>query len=254
MKPQVKVFETAEELSRAAADFVARRAVEAGRAGGGFTLALSGGSTPKRLYQFLAEEPLRGAFPWGESHFFLGDERFVAPDHPESNFGMARQALLDRVPLPGGHVHPLDTAAGTVEEAARRYEEELRKVFGRSGKDRGSRPAGDFPRFDLVLLGLGPDGHTASLFPGNPVLEERRRWAVAVEAPPSYPTRERVSLTLPVLNAAACVLFLAAGREKSPLVKAILETPEKARSLYPAARVEPADGELYWFLDRQALS
>ncbi|OGG00782.1 MAG: 6-phosphogluconolactonase [Candidatus Glassbacteria bacterium RIFCSPLOWO2_12_FULL_58_11] len=252
MKPQVQVFEDVEELSRAAAEFVTRRAVEVCRAGGAFRVALSGGSTPKKLYQLLAGEPWRGSFPWEKSHFFLGDERFVAQEHPESNFGMARQALLDKVPLPAGNVHPLDSAAVSVEEAARRYEEELRKVFERGGKDRGSKPAGDFPRFDLVLLGLGPDGHTASLFPGNPVLEERRRWAAAVEAPPGYPTRERVSLTLPVINAAAYVLFLAAGREKSPIVKAILETPEKARSLYPAALVEPSAGELFWFLDRQA--
>jgi 6-phosphogluconolactonase len=242
MKPQVIGSESLEALSNAAADFLVRRAMKIVRAVGRFTLALSGGSTPQRLYEILARKPLKDRMPWQESFFFWGDERFVPADHPESNFRLAYRAMLAKVPVPESNIHPVGTDTGSAHEAAENYERDLQKFFGVNNK----------PRFDLVLLGLGADGHTASLFPGDPVLNERRHLAVAVRAPAQYTVKDRVTLTLPVLDSAACVLFLAAGREKKKVTDIILNQPEKAFNLYPAARVRPEDGELFWFTDREA--
>ncbi|HUU29633.1 MAG TPA: 6-phosphogluconolactonase [archaeon] len=242
MKPQVIGSESLEALSNAAADFLVRRAMEIVRAVGRFTLALSGGSTPQRLYEILARKPLKDRMPWQESFFFWGDERFVPADHPESNFRLAYRAMLSKVPVPESNIHPVGTGTGSAHEAAENYERDLQKFFGVNNK----------PRFDLVLLGLGADGHTASLFPGDPVLNERRHLAAAVRAPAQYAVKDRVTLTLPVLNSAACVLFLAAGREKKKMTDIILNQPQKAFRLYPAARIRPEDGELFWFTDREA--
>ena len=202
-----------------------------------FVLSLSGGSTPKALYTVLASEPFRGRFPWARTHIVFGDERFVPPDHPDSNARMARLAMLDHVPLPAGQVHawPTDT---TPEECAARYARTLHTLYGGDTLD----PAR--PLFDVTLLGLGEDGHTASLFPGVAALQERAAWTAAVVGAKPEP---RLTLTYPLLDSSRVVAFLVAGAGK----KAILERVLARDPALPAAGVRPV-GDLVWFTDRAA--
>lgn len=181
------------EMSRAAAILISRLAGDRVEKNGRFTLVLSGGRTPRVLYEMLSASPFLDEIPWEETHLFWGDERFVPRDHPQSNYLMAQSALISRVPLPTENVHPVPVEEGTLGEAASTYEEHLR---GFLGVPFGAPPN---PSFDVVLLGMGADGHTASLFPGDPVLEERERWVASLRAPEGYQARDRVTLTLPVM-------------------------------------------------------
>jgi 6-phosphogluconolactonase len=222
----------AAELSAAAAVAVAR----ANR----FTLALSGGRTPRGLYELLAKDAAyRDTLPWDRTHVFWGDERHVPPDHRDSNYRLARETLLDQVPLPAANIHRVPAEDPEAERVADRYERELRAFF--------TLDADGIPRFDVVLLGLGTDGHTASLFPGADALAETRRLAVATRGP--VPPVERVTLTLPVLNHAACVVFLVSGADKAGIVRAVLE--DSRDPPLPAQRVRPV-GRLVWLLDAAA--
>jgi 6-phosphogluconolactonase len=222
-------------LARHAAEWMTTAALAAPPAP--FRVSLSGGLTPNTLYGLLASDDFRGRFPWPRVSWFWGDERFVPHDHPESNYRMAREAMLAKVPVPPENVHPVPTD-GTPEDAARRYERALQEAYGAATLD----PARPF--FDVTLLGLGADGHTASLLPGEPVLEERKRWAVAVA---HGRPETRITLTYPVIESSRRVAFLVAGREKAP----ILRTIRAGGSQVPAARVRPL-GELVWFVDRAA--
>lgn len=210
--------------------------------GGVFSVALSGGSTPRGLFALLASDPKwRAAVPWERTHFFWGDERYVAPDHPDSNFKMANDVLLSQVPVPDANVHRVRTELPSAAEAAADYEREVRTFF--------SLAEGELPRFDLVLLGLGPEGHTASLFPGTRALTETQHlvvsnWVGKLDA-------ERITLTAPVLNNARCVMFLATGDEKAPVLKAIFEGPYEPEQL-PAQLISPTNGRLLWLLDPAA--
>jgi 6-phosphogluconolactonase len=221
---------------------LARRAAEwiAGLAGASqdrFAICLSGGSTPRRLYQLLAGPPFRESLPWERLHWFWGDERFVPWAHPESNYGMARDALLARAPVLPENIHGIATA-GTPADAARAYAALLQSWYGAENLD----PAR--PLFDVVLLGLGEDGHTASLIPGTPALDERRRWVVeVVGARPEV----RITLTYPPLESARHVAFLVAGADK----RAILAQALAGDRSLPAARVAPT-GDLTWFVDSAA--
>ena len=238
-----------DDLARAAAEDFLRTVDESIAARGRFTVALSGGSTPRALYRLLAsgDEPYHRLIPWDSVHFFWGDERHVPPDHPDSNYRMAREALLDHVPVPAVNVHRIRGEAPDAAVAAAAYEEELRGFF---------QPApGEAPRFDLVLLGLGPEGHTASLFPGSPALHETGRWVAApwVEAHHTF----RVTLTPPVLNAAARVVFLVSGADKAAALRAVIDFEgdsegERDVDRYPAQVVRPAAGTLLWLVDRAA--
>ena len=204
---------------------------------GPFRVSLSGGATPRTLYELLASADFKGRFPWQRVSWYWGDERFVPPDHPASNYRMAREAMFAKAPVPAENVHPIPTD-GTPEDAARRYEQTLQEAYGASSLD----PAR--PLFDLTLLGLGPDGHTASLLPGDPVLEERRRWvAVVSQGRPEI----RVTLTYPAIESSRRLAFLVVGREKAAILGAI----RAGDSQVPAARVRPV-GELIWFVDRAA--
>jgi 6-phosphogluconolactonase len=234
----IRIVKTPVELFQLAATEFAARASAAVRANGRFTIALSGGSTPKGLYGLLASGSV-ASIPWDKIYFFWGDERHVPPDHPESNYRMAYEALLSRVPVPKENVFRIRGEERDAEMAATAYEQDLQEFFG-------LKPS-EFPRFDLVLLGLGPDGHTASLFPDSAALTERRRLVVAnwVE---KFKTH-RITLTLPVLSHAACVMFLVSGPEKAPVVKQIFENPD---ARLPAQEVRPADGELLWLMDQAA--
>jgi 6-phosphogluconolactonase len=241
---EVRAFGDLEAMSQALATEIARAATDAVAARGRFTIALSGGSTPRRLYQLLAAE-YRDRMPWHSVHVFFGDERCVPPTHVESNYGMARFELLSRVPIPPDHVHRMPGELSP-EEGARRYDALLRRLL--AGGDAASPPRGE--TLDVALQGVGADGHTASLFTGSGALEERERWAVAVEAPEYMETRMRITMTLPVLNGARHVYVQVAGAEKRQIVGEIL-SGDPAASRYPAARLRGAQRTV-WFLDRAA--
>jgi len=204
---------------------------------GDFRVSLSGGSTPKTLFGLLASDEFRGRFPWSRVSWYWGDERFVPYDHPDSNYRMTREAMLAKAPVPREKIHPVPTD-GSPEDAARRYERTLQQSYGATTLD----PAR--PLFDITLLGLGTDGHTASLLPGEPVLNERQRWVAAV----SHGRPEvRITMTFPVIDSSRRVAFLVAGREKA----AIFRTIRAGGSELPAALVRPV-GELFWFVDQAA--
>lgn len=234
----VRIFRDAEELARAAAEQVLRIARHSIEAGGSFHIALAGGRTPQRLYQLLADPALREHTDWSRWQVYFGDERCVPPDHPDSNYRMAREALLDHVPLPPGRVHPMVADPGDPQAAARAYEELLRRELPEEG-------AG--PVLDLALLGLGQDGHTASLFPGTPVLEERDRLVAAVHLPKL--DAWRVSMTFPLLERARQILFVVSGGAKARVVGDIARGT--AAPVYPVQRLAP-QGTVLWYLDQPA--
>jgi 6-phosphogluconolactonase len=228
-----RVFADEQALAQSVAEWLCARAQAAG---GAFAICLSGGSTPRRLYQRLAEPTVAARFPWGRVHWFWGDERYVPHGHPDSNYRMAREAFLAHVPVPAGNIHPIPTESPSPEHAAAAYEATLRGSYGAERLDPGR------PLFDVTLLGIGEDGHTASLFPGDPALEEDRRWAVAVAGAPP-----RVTLTYPVLESSRDLAFLATGTAK----RGILARVQAGEPKLPASRVQPV-GRLHWFADRAA--
>jgi len=232
--PRIVTLADPEALARHVAEWLTGLALASE---GRFAVALSGGTTPKRLFAILAEPAFAGRFPWARTHLFWGDERFVPPDSPDSNFGAARQILLDHVPVPAGNVHPMPTT-GTLAEAASAYQATLQAYYQREALDM------ERPLFDVNLLGLGENGHTASLFPGTPALEEQLAWVVPVTEGVPQP---RLTLTYPALACSAVVAFLAAGAGKSAVVERVLAGDRTM----PAARVHSA-GELVWFLDAAA--
>jgi len=238
MAPQVeiRVLKTPAELFRTAATEFAAAATEAVCTKGKFSVALSGGSTPKDLYTLLASGSVRN-IPWEKICFFWGDERHVPPDHPDSNYRMAHETLLSKVPVRPQNVFRIHSEEKDADAAALAYEQTLQTFF-RLGPE-------EFPRFDLVLLGLGPDGHTASLFPGTPALKEQRRLVVAnwVENFKAY----RITVTYPVLNHAACVIFLVRGSDKAAILREVLDNPGAD---LPAQKVRPAEGKLMWLVDQ----
>ena len=204
---------------------------------GRFTIALSGGSTPRRLYQVIAAPPYKEQIAWSEWQVFWGDERCVPPDHRDSNYRMVREALLDHVPIPADQIHRIRGEAEP-EQAAQEYEQELYRVFGTVS-----------PAFHLVLLGIGEDGHTASLFPGTPALEEERRMVAANWVPQLQ--AHRITFTLPLINAAQDVVFIAAGESKAEIVRQVL-TPAPGGRPVPAALVRASCGPVHWFLTKEA--
>jgi 6-phosphogluconolactonase len=235
---EVRISPDSQHLFRDAAGEFVKIAAEALRQNGRFTVALAGGSTPRNLYSLLAGD-FRSAVPWAQSLFFWGDERHVPPDNPESNYRMAYEAMLSKVPIPSENIYRVAAENPDAAAAAEDYERDLIKVFGLA--------PGAFPRFDLILLGMGPDGHTASLFPGSAGLAETKRLVIAnwVE---KFKTH-RVTFTFPVLNNAACVMFLASGSDKTAMLKDVLEG--HAKPPYPAQLVTPK-GRLLWMIDRPA--
>lgn len=232
-------MESRTAFADAAADEFARRARDAVDSRGRFLVALAGGTTPWGAYTRLADRggPYRTQVSWERTWVFFGDERQVAPDHLDSNFRMASETLLRHVPVPEDQVHRIRGENPDAHRAAEEYEAILRDVF-RLG-------AGERPRFDLVLLGLGTDGHTASIYPGSPAARETVRLATAVDLDPGP---GRITLTLPVFNAAAAVLFLAGGAGKAEAARQVLS----GASDLPAARVRPGRGDLLWLVDRDA--
>lgn len=234
MTGHLEVFSDAAALARHVAEWMTSAAVAAESS---FRVSLSGGSTPRTLYQLLASDEFRNRFPWRLVSWYFGDERFVPYDSPESNYRMVHEAMFAKAPVPPENIHPIPVD-GSPEAAAQQYEQTLQHTYGATILD----PARPF--FDLTLLGLGPDGHTASLLPGEPVLEERTRWVAAV----SHGRPEvRITMTYPVIESSRRVAFLVTGSEKEPILRAIRD----GSSQVPAARVRPV-GELFWFVDRAA--
>lgn len=237
--PHVTVVADPDALAEAAARTIVDAATEAVGARGSFRVALAGGETPSATYARLAGPPWSERMPWRQTWVFFGDERGVPPDHKDSNYGMAHRTLLSKVPVPAQQIFRIRGEAEDPEAAAAEYARHLATAFGLR--------RGELPRFDLILLGLGVDGHTASLFPGSPVLKEIFRVVAAVHAAAAS-VPQRFTLTLPVLNAAARVLVLVAGPEKAKAVKATLGES----ATVPAAMVRPTTGELVWIIDRAA--
>jgi 6-phosphogluconolactonase len=235
--PNLRVLPDRAALFQAAADEFVRQANAAIASKGRFTVALAGGSTPKGLYSLLATNY---ALPWDKIYFFFGDERHVPPDDPQSNYRMAREALLSKVPIPAQNIFRVPAENPDAAQAAQTYEATLRQFF---------QPAEAFPRFDLILLGMGPDGHTASLFPDSKALQEKSRWVVSnwVE---KFKT-DRITLTLPVLNNAAVVMFLAAGEDKTETLKEVLQGTKPGEQ-FPSKLIRPANGQLIWLADKAA--
>jgi 6-phosphogluconolactonase len=237
------VYADAETLSHAAAAEMMRLAQRGVQQYGLFTLALAGGSTPKKLYGLLANDPTYKDFPWDKTFIFFGDERHVPPNNNESNYLMALNSLFSTGLVPEKNIHRVRAELPDARQAAADYEVELRSFF-----HEGLR-LGDVPRFDLILLGMGPDGHTASLFPGSPGLDETERWVIA--NPVEKFKTDRISFTFPVLNAARAVHLLVAGADKAEMIYEVLVTHRQEVS-YPVQRVQPSNGTKIWMLDRAA--
>lgn len=238
MKPAfgtLRIYDDLSALSRAAADFLCDMAV---RKQGQVRIALSGGNTPKPMYELLAQDPVLHQLPWNRVHWILGDERFVPPTSPDSNYGMACAAFLDHVPAPAENVHPVETVGVSLDEAATKYEQMLKSLYG------GDKLRIDRPLLDLTLLGLGPDGHTASLLPGQPVLKDQKRWVAPV---PHGRPQERISLTYPALDSSRVVAFLVSGEEKRDMLDSILSGDTST----PASHIRPI-GDVIWFVDKAA--
>lgn len=229
---EVKVFESPAEVARAAAEYWVSLKPH--------SVALSGGSTPRVLYELLSDprEPFRDQIAWDKTHFFFSDERHVPSDHAESNYRMVNEAMFSRVPVPPENIHRIPAENPVAEDAAKAYETDLRKSFGEA-----------IPAFDLLLLGLGEDGHTASLFPHSPALKETERYVVApwVEKFNAY----RITMTLPVLNNGKSVVFLVTGASKAEVLREVIKT-DKNPDLYPAQAISPTNGAVSWFIDKAA--
>jgi 6-phosphogluconolactonase len=231
---ELKVFSNPAEVARAAAEHFVNLSPK--------SVALSGGSTPRVLYELLAEpsEPFRDQIGWDTIDFFFTDERHVPPAHPDSNYRMANEALLSRVPVPPENVHRIFAEKPSADGAAKEYEHDLRRSFGEA-----------IPAFDLILLGLGEDGHTASLFPGSEALHESEHLVAApwVEKLNSY----RITLTLPVLNNSKSVVFLVTGASKAQILREVIKTESQPKpDLYPAQAIRPKHGKLLWLVDKAA--
>lgn len=239
---EIRVLTTPQEVSEVAAEEVVRCAKQAVTERGRFTIALSGGSTPKNLFNLLATNA-RTVLPWDRTFFFWGDERHVPPTDPESNYRMAEDTMLSKIPVAAGNVFRIPAENPDAAAAAEAYEQNLRKFF--------QLKAGEVPVFDLILLGMGPDGHTASLFPNSQGLQERSRLVIANWV--DKLKTSRLTLTLPVLNAARCVAFLVSGTDKASVLRTVLEE-EASPEQYPSKLIKPESGKLIWLLDRAAAS
>jgi 6-phosphogluconolactonase len=242
VKPQVKLASDAVTLYHLAADSFRAAALEAVRGKGSFAVALSGGSTPRSVYSILAKEPaFRDEIPWDKCFFFWGDERHVPPESADSNFRMATETMLSKLPIASSQIFRINGEMPDASNAALEYESKL-SVFFKLG-------SGEFPRFDFVLLGMGPDGHTASLFPGTDALNEERRSVVANWV--GKFGASRITMTAPVFNNSANVMFLVSGEDKAPAFRSVHEGPYSPQEL-PAQLIRPHNGSLVWLVDAAA--
>lgn len=238
----VRIVENDDKLAGEVAEFFIRSAREAHERP--FRVALSGGATPRTLYGRLAGTDCAAQVEWAHVEFYFSDERGVPPDHPESNFKLANDTLFQPLGIKPSQIFRVGAEGGQFDRTARQYEETIRRQFAIHP------PA--WPRFDLIFLGLGDDGHTASLFPGSPALDEKTRAVVASEAPRGV--THRITFTAPLINHAHMVVFMVAGAQKAPAVRAVLEDHTRDANRYPAALIKPIEGGLIWYLDKAAAS
>ncbi len=233
----IAIYPDIDTLSYEAAQYVVRIAKESIAAHGRFTIALSGGTTPTRLYGLLGSEPYSSHIDWNLVHIFWGDERCVPPDSPDSNYHMAQEVLLSKIAIPRHQVHRMPADQPDRDAASQRYTDEMRRIFATN----------DIPDFDLIQLGMGPEGHTASLFPHQASLHETQRLVMPVSVP--KPPPDRLTFTPPLLNAARNVLFLVTGSDKAGALQAVLEGAYQPDE-YPAQIVRPVNGEVVWMVDK----
>lgn len=241
-KPDLRIYANGDAVARACAEEFIRLAGRAIADHGRFTVALSGGSTPKALFEILAMDPFKDEVDWWSVELFWGDERTVPPDHKDSNYRMTHESLLTKVPIPAANVHRILAESEDRDFAARVYQEEIAHVFG-------VEPDGPPPAFDMVMLGMGPDGHTASLFPHTAALKETKRWVVANEVPQM--NTWRITMTTTLLNSAANVYFLCVGDSKTDRLVEVLEGPKDTDRL-PSQLIAPTTGRCIWMLDESA--
>jgi 6-phosphogluconolactonase len=228
------------DLANKGAEIFSRTAIESIEKRGRFAVAISGGSTPRNMHRMLAEEPYLSDIPWQKTHIFWVDERCVPENDPASNFGLATEDFLDQVSISQNQIHPMPVETSP-EKGAEIYQNKLLDFFHLQNEE--------FPAFDLIFLGIGTDGHTASLFPGQSALNEMKRWVVAVKG--GNPDVNRITLTLPVINRGKQIVFMISGKEKASVVKTALKG---IQSELPAQLVRPLKGTLIWLLDREAAS
>jgi 6-phosphogluconolactonase len=241
---EVRVFPDLPKASQALAERLVEEAKEVLATKDRFSMVLSGGATPRILYRLLAGE-YSSEISWDKVHVFWGDERCVPMESKDSNFGMASEALVSKVQLPSENIHRIPGEIMPPEKAAETYERMLQEYFKPEEEDSFL--------FDAMILGVGEDGHTASLFPGSSALVERNQWVLAVDAPSSFSPRKRITLTFPLINRSKSIFFLASGTKKREVVREILNNPGAARGLYPAAMILP-EGSVAWYIDRDILN
>ena len=242
--PDVRVFPDLHKASQTLAERLVETAKDVLTTKDTFSMALSGGKTPRYLYSFLARE-CSSEISWERVHLFWSDERCVSQESKDSNFSMAYKALISNVPLPSQNIHRIPVEISPPEKVAETYEREIREFFKPEEEESFL--------FDTMILGVGEDGHTASLFPGSSALNEKSRWVLAVNAPPSFSPQKRITLTLPLINRSRSIFFLASGAKKREVVGEILKNPETARRLYPAA-MSHSLGSVAWYIDREILN
>ena len=240
LNTNIDIIDNSTQLARKGADIFAMAARDCFKEKGCFIVAISGGSTPRSMHRLLAKKPYLSEIPWGETHVFWVDDRCVPGNSPDSSYGAAKKDFLDQVHIPLNHTHNMPTEVPP-EDGALIYEKELKKFF--------RLKANKYPIFDLIFLGIGTDGHTASLFPGHEALDEKKKLVVSVKG--GNPFVNRLTMTIPVLNNARRVLFLVTGKDKSNIIKSVFE--QRLKKL-PAQMIQPFNGELTWLMDREAAS
>lgn len=248
MQPEVREYQDLEECSRAAAALIVAKATSCVQQRGFFTLALTGGRTPGRLYELLAHQPSASRMPWDETHIFWGDDRWVPHTHPASNFGLARDTLLAKVKIPPANIHPIPTNLASPQISAETYEARILDFFrSKSGNEHQSDQRLPATPIDLILLGMGEDGHIASLFPGHDFAQDRNHLVLAINTPDAKPPVPRVSMSLKLINQADTILFLVSGEKKKRIVQEILTAAPQMAKIYPAAQIRPTT-RLLWLL------
>ena len=242
---EIREFDEHVKMSFMAAGHIQRLAEESVAERGCFTIALSGGNSPVQIYDRLGDPPFRDRMPWERTFIFWGDDRYIPHEDRESNYRIAVEAMLSKVRIPAGNIYRIPTEVRPIEAAAELYEKIMRKVFIAVGSVDSEKK---LPVFDLVILGVGKDGHTASLFPGHKAVNEREKWVTYVKAHARMTLRERITITLPVINAARNVMFIIAGDGKGEMIRDIL-SGGKAGRLYPASMIKK-DGKTVWYIDK----
>jgi len=247
MKKKIITVSGIDELAQNAASYIRQTAQYEIQKKGFFTLVLSGGRTPEALYRKLATPDFAGKIIWEHVYLFWGDERYVPYDHPESNYSMAFNALMQHIPIPEKNIFPIQTNAPSPQQAAVMYEKSIRDFFTSNAFNGEKYFTKGLPSFDLILLGMGVDGHTASLYDEKHLRAHENRWVIAVDAPQKYSVTERVTLTLPVINRSRRVVFLVSGSEKRQMLETVLD--KKSSPNPPPVKMVRAEGELIWLTD-----